>query len=60
MRYGREGDVFVIWYGDLTARHESRMYANEADRLYDALTLYRTERAGPLPADEPALITGDA
>jgi hypothetical protein len=62
MRYGADGDVFVIGLGDLTIRAEIRISPNEADRMYDALTIYRAERdAIVLPvADEPELITGDA
>ena len=60
MHYGRELDVFVIWSGDMTSRQETRLSANEADRLYDALTLYRAERDAKVVPDEPVLITGEA
>jgi hypothetical protein len=64
MHYLNDGGVFVLVHGDMTCRTESRLSPNEADRLFDALVLYRADRdaaaAAKLPVDEPELITGDA
>lgn len=58
MKYGRECESFLMW-SDSTAEIVVRWSPNEADRLYDALTLYRAEREPRMP-EETTLITGDA
>ena len=60
MRYGEAGGVFVIWLDDTTTRAELLLSATEVARMHDATGVFLSTLRPAQPADEPALITGEA
>lgn len=62
MKTGRTPDLqrFLLRLEDKGVLVDLNISANAADRLHDDLTIYRTERGGRVPPDEPSLITGES